>query len=721
MKKSLIVLSLIAVFLMFYPTAGAQALLTSFCFNDRIIYAQDIPGLTPGNNSDTAIVNDRNENRIITIPQQNDRKVVFPFNIDVQVFAGDTLFYQGYGDRPALSFDIFALSGATLVNHVAYTNKGFAAETITQNGFLRFSAGTVARQHNLLVLCPGSSSNPTPNPTPGNQAPAWSVVPNQTATVGQLLQIGVMATDSDFDPLTYSAFNLPPGASFDSFTRIFSWTPFAGQSGIYTVVFRVSDGSHTVDMNVSISVSGSSQNNQAPVWSQVGHQTVGGGETLRFSVFASDADGDFLNYSAFNLPSGAFFDSFGRVFTWTPANYQQGTYNVTFRVTDGPHTVDMNVVITVSGSVTNPYFNYYPFNGYQPQWLQTPPQSVVQGQTLQFAVVASDPDFNSLSYSAFSLPSGAAFNSFTRIFTWTPSSNQLGTYTVVFRVSDGVFTSDMNVPITVLGSGSSGTVYQPGQAPAIVNFNPPGVAREGQLYTYTVQATGSSPITYRVINGPQGLIINPSVGVILWVPNFTQGRGELYAVTIGAANSYGEATRSFSITVQDMPQVSAAPPVAPPAPVLSPAPRSERAEPLAISNIAVSRENGEVVISWKTNKLAVSRVIYGTKSEASKTKNFTYASATDYTEESQTEHTIRLKDLETDKTYYFRAVSKANGETLVSNEMNFTYLGEVAAGLGLASASLGALLINPWLYLLLIAAVIGWLIWKRLAKKRMAI
>jgi len=49
---------------------------------------------------------------------------------------------------------------------------------------------------------------------------------------------------------------LPLGASFDSATRTFSWTPGYGQSGAYNNVhFQVSDGKLTDSEDIAITVS----------------------------------------------------------------------------------------------------------------------------------------------------------------------------------------------------------------------------------------------------------------------------------------------------------------------------------------------------------------------------------------------------------------------------------------------------------------------------------
>lgn len=61
---------------------------------------------------------------------------------------------------------------------------------------------------------------------------------------------------------------------------------------------------------------------------------------------------------------------------------------------------------------------------------------------LTFTVSASDKGGDALSYSASDLPSGAAFNSTTRVFSWTPASGQAGNYAAIFTVTDTGSVSD---------------------------------------------------------------------------------------------------------------------------------------------------------------------------------------------------------------------------------------------------------------------------------------
>ncbi|HXX54559.1 MAG TPA: putative Ig domain-containing protein, partial [Methanoregula sp.] len=107
-----------------------------------------------------------------------------------------------------------------------------------------------------------------------------------------------------------------------------------------------------------------------------------------------------VTYSASGLPSGATFNAATHIFAWTPATTQIGTYTVTFSATDGTLSANTNAVITVGTAATN----------HAPVITAIPAKSVAPGTALSIVVNASDPDGNTLTYSASSLPSGASFN-----------------------------------------------------------------------------------------------------------------------------------------------------------------------------------------------------------------------------------------------------------------------------------------------------------------------
>ncbi|MBM2832509.1 MAG: exported protein of unknown function, partial [Dehalococcoidia bacterium] len=177
-----------------------------------------------------------------------------------------------------------------------------------------------------------------------NRAPVLASIGNKTVDEGQLLTFAISATDPEGDPLTYSASNLPPGASFDPPTRSFSWTPGYDQAGTWPGIrFSISDGSLTDWEGIAITVTNV---NQPPVLAPIGNKTVSEGQLLTITASATDLDGQPLTYSASNLPPGAGF--VGQTFSWTPNYRQAGTYTgIRFQVSDGSSTGSETITIQV--------------------------------------------------------------------------------------------------------------------------------------------------------------------------------------------------------------------------------------------------------------------------------------------------------------------------------------------------------------------------------------
>ena len=76
-----------------------------------------------------------------------------------------------------------------------------------------------------------------------DRAPVLDAVAEVTVKVQTPVTMVVQGHDPDNESaLTYSASDLPQGASFDPMSRTLSWTPLENQGGDYTVHFSVSDG-----------------------------------------------------------------------------------------------------------------------------------------------------------------------------------------------------------------------------------------------------------------------------------------------------------------------------------------------------------------------------------------------------------------------------------------------------------------------------------------------
>lgn len=172
-----------------------------------------------------------------------------------------------------------------------------------------------------------------------NYAPELSPLPPQTGLAAQPLSFTVSATDVDNAPqqtLTYSVVGqVPTGATFNTSTGLFSWTPTGAQIGTYVLVFFARDNgipSLSDDMTVVITIEST---NAPPVLDPIGDLIVSEAILNTITLTASDPDaGQTLTYSAAGLPTDAELNPSTGVLSWTPSPSQVGYHTVTFTVTD---------------------------------------------------------------------------------------------------------------------------------------------------------------------------------------------------------------------------------------------------------------------------------------------------------------------------------------------------------------------------------------------------
>lgn len=134
----------------------------------------------------------------------------------------------------------------------AWAREGQTFALSNQTVFAMTDVYGSAVQRNTLnihpVLIHGGNSNATAllasvmaNVAPLNLPPILAFLPNQTVLRDQLLQFTIVAVDPDHEPITYSAYSLPPGASLNPTTGRFAWLPSGAQAGTYPVTFTVTD------------------------------------------------------------------------------------------------------------------------------------------------------------------------------------------------------------------------------------------------------------------------------------------------------------------------------------------------------------------------------------------------------------------------------------------------------------------------------------------------
>lgn len=134
------------------------------------------------------------------------------------------------------------------------------------------------------------------------------------------------------------------------------------------------------------------------------------------------------------VPSGVTFDSTTGVFSWTPAENQDGgPYTFKVRVTDNgvpPMFTEQTVTLTVLEANAAPILD--PIGN----------QTVIIGDPLTFPATGSDSDLvggvpNALAFSLEgTVPAGASIDPSTGAFSWTPVIGQDGEHLITIRVTD---------------------------------------------------------------------------------------------------------------------------------------------------------------------------------------------------------------------------------------------------------------------------------------------
>jgi|GEM_PF-3469819 len=244
-----------------------------------------------------------------------------------------------------------------------------------------------------------------------------------------------------------------PGATFDISERgaTFFWKPDhnAAKEQLYRITFRVTDDSGlSAEAELPVLVR---DVRHAPVFETAMHEYyVDEDELLRFTVKASDRDGERLQYRLHTTDikrNDCLFDPSTGRFQWTPTyTYvrQKTDFTLVFSASDGLETVFDTVRVKVD-----------PKN-YPPEIGAIPDRSVRENEPLAIALKVSDKNGDENLILDVDAPDleGYRFNAETGIFAWTPPFNFIDgaekrTVQLTFTVSDGVFRHSQSARITV--------------------------------------------------------------------------------------------------------------------------------------------------------------------------------------------------------------------------------------------------------------------------------
>jgi hypothetical protein len=365
------------------------------------------------------------------------------------------------------------VNGTLVLNEQLPGGNGVTTSSLTVNYIHLTVSGSVAGQISLNanVIVTSATSGVDFTAAQANNCPTVSVSGGTTRSVqvGQTLTFSVSATDPDGNSVTLQATNLPANSSFNpnpatgtqTATGTFSFTPAAGQANqTFNVSFKATDNNGcnagtAVPVIVQITVTSGPPTNHPPVISVPGPQVIAVGDTLTFTVTASDPDGDAVTLSATSVPANASFNGNTGGFAFTPTSNQAGqVFVVMFTATDpqgasASATVQITVIQSAGGGELGPPI------------ISVPPSPIVVpvGTTLTFIVIGSSPGPGChVALSARDLPAHGLFDPPSGRFDFTPVEQQIGeSFVSTFIATDCIGqAASGTVTIVVVAAGGGG-------------------------------------------------------------------------------------------------------------------------------------------------------------------------------------------------------------------------------------------------------------------------
>jgi PKD domain-containing protein/Big-like domain-containing protein/putative Ig domain-containing protein len=286
--------------------------------------------------------------------------------------------------------------------------------------------------------------------------------------------------------------------------------------------------------------------------------TASGTESVPISISATASDPDafdILTLTATGQPTDLAFSSTPSLsavtgtISGTPGYSDQGTYGITWSVTDGHSTVTATTTLVVANVDRMP--------------VVTAPTSIVGAENvlISFTVSASDPDGEAiLVLNATPLPAGASFTATalhtSGTFQWTPASGQAGPYTVTFTASNALSGTALTA-ITVMTTDAAPVVTAPVTA----------LGTENQHMSFTVTASDPDHEEIGSLTAaplPPGAIFTPGLGFTSgtfdWTP--TLGMAGTHLVTFTASNALSGSAQTAIVVApapSDLPPTLTAP------------------------------------------------------------------------------------------------------------------------------------------------------------------
>lgn len=323
----------------------------------------------------------------------------------------------------------------------------------------------------------------------GNHPPSIDSMPKTAILQGDEYEYRIVASDIDGDALSFALEKGPAGASFDAVTHRLAWAPTIEQVGLQEIHISVRDAHGAIarqwyTLLVTTTPVSELTGNHPPVIETTPLTRVALGQTYRYYATARDPDGDALVYSLVQAPSGMSVNETTGVVAWTPSS--TGSVIVQLRADDGRGAAAMQTYVLAVQEADGGDIDHRPV-------LLSPPFGFAKvGQPYAETLRVADADGETVTYALLSGPIGAAIDTGTGAFMWTPSA--AGNIDIVVRAQAGLSYTDIGWALQVSPSDTPLSVH--------LQVSPERVLPGGSITVQVgFEGAGSRPVLQADING----------------------------------------------------------------------------------------------------------------------------------------------------------------------------------------------------------------------------
>ncbi len=269
---------------------------------------------------------------------------------------------------------------------------------------------------------------------PINSAPvahSASVTTNEDEQVAVTLE----ATDADGETLRYELVRPPAHGTLSGQAPELTYVPATNYSGGDSFTFRVSDEKQrSAEATLSLTVT---PVNDAPT-AQAGLATTAEDAAVAVELLGADVESDPLTYTVVTGPSHGTLSGTPPHLLYTPAANANGTYTLTYRVSDGQSSVEATVSISVTAVNDAPV-------------ARSTQVTTQQGSAVEVTLGATDVEWGTLTYTVVTGPAHGTLSGTPPRMTYTPEPGFADEDSFTFTALDegGARSNEATVTVTV--------------------------------------------------------------------------------------------------------------------------------------------------------------------------------------------------------------------------------------------------------------------------------